>query len=174
MKLGVSKSLRAALGLIAAAAILSSAAPAAASEPEAGQGRRMGRMGHRGAVGAARFGLRQLDLTEAQQAQIRVLFQARRDEFQAVRERMRTARMQMREATTSDAVNETALRTAAGNLADAQADAALLGARLRQEVLDALTPEQREKAKSLRADFMQRFKERRGRSLKPRDQGQSH
>jgi protein CpxP len=132
-------------------------------------------MGHCGAFGAARFGLRQFDLTEAQHGQIRALFQSHRDEFTVIRERTQAARKKMRAATTAEAIDEAAIRDAATELAGVQADAAVVTARLRQEVLAVLTPEQREKAKNLRADLQGRMKERRQRlaeRLKQRGQGQ--
>jgi Spy/CpxP family protein refolding chaperone len=77
-------------------------------------------------------------------------------------------------------VDEGAVRAAATELADAQAAAALLHARVRQEIWNTLTPEQQARAGELRAQReqrrQQRLEQRRQRleeRLKPPRQGQA-
>lgn len=142
-----------------------------------GGGRGMGRGGPGAEFGRMAFGLRQLDLSDAQRTQIRTIMQSRRDEFKALGEKARAARNRLQDAVRADGVNEEAIRTASGDLAQVQADIAVLRARVHQEVVATLTPEQQQKAKQLRAEaekrreerrqrMEQRFKERRQRQAK--------
>ncbi len=108
-------------------------------------------------------GLRNLDLTSAQRDQMRSITQNHRTEFQSLAERMRTARQGLAAATTSQNLDEAAIRSAAAQLAEVQADAAVLRARVRQELWNALTPEQQQKATALRTEREQRQQQRRER-----------
>jgi protein CpxP len=125
----------------------------AAAQGAAGGGRTHGPFG-RG--GAAQFGLRQLDLTDAQREQIRGIVQSHRDELKGIADRMRAARQKMQQASGGEAVDESAVRAASADLATALADGSVLRGRVRQEVFSVLTPEQLEKAKTLQANREQR------------------
>lgn len=142
-----------------------------------GRGRgHMGRGGPGGEFGRAGFGLRQLDLSDAQRQQVRTIMQSHRDEFKAIGEKMRTARGRLHDAVQADSVNEEAIRTASSDLSQVQADAAVLRAKVHQEVFATLTPEQQQKAKTLRAEAEKRRDERRQRMeqrLKERKQRQA-
>lgn len=91
-----------------------------------------------------------LDLTEAQQEQARAILEAHKTELQQLRERGRTAHEQVRSAVEAPAVNEAAIRAAVDAASKIQADAAVAHAKIRQEVFNILTPEQRAKAEQLR------------------------
>lgn len=91
-----------------------------------------------------------LDLTEAQQQQARAILDAHKAELQQIRERGRTAHEQVRAAVEAPAVDEAAIRAAVDAAAKVQADAAVLRAKIRQEVFNILTPEQRTKAEQLK------------------------
>lgn len=139
-------------------------------------GRGMGRGGPGAEFGRMAFGLRQLDLSDAQRTQIRTIMQSRRDEFKALGEKARAARNRLQDAVRADSVNEEAIRTASGDLAQVQADIAVLRARVHQEVVATLTPEQQQQAKQLRAEAEKRRDERRQRMeqrLKERRQRQA-
>jgi Spy/CpxP family protein refolding chaperone len=124
----------------------------------------------------ALFGLRQLGLTEQQREQVRSIMQSHRQELQALAERTRTAREMLRDAQQADTVDEIAIRDASRQLAEVQADSAVLHARIRQEALGVLTQEQRERAEALRTQREQRLEERRQRlqgRLRQRPGGQA-
>jgi protein CpxP len=143
----------------------------------------MGRFGGPGGPGGfgGRFGLPlgQLGLTDAQHDQIRSIVENHRTEMQEVAKRVQTARHALRQAETAEPFNEGGIRTASDALNAVQTDAAVLRARVRSEVLQVLTPEQRAKATQLRAEReqrqlqrQQRMKERRQNRL-PRQPQQS-
>lgn len=90
-----------------------------------------------------------LELTDAQQDQIRSILQGQRESMQEVGQRMRTARAGVDAAVRAPQVNEEAIRSAVGALAQVQGDAAVLRAKVRQDVLAQFTPEQRTKAEEL-------------------------
>ena len=110
------------------------------------------------------FGLqfRGLDLTDDQRAQLRKIREARQDEFKAAGEKLRAARAGMRQLLTGDSINEPAIRSKATEVAAAEAEVAILNARLRQESLQILTAEQQQKLKELREQRGARQKQRRG------------
>jgi periplasmic protein CpxP/Spy len=90
-----------------------------------------------------------LDMTEAQQQQAKSILDAHKTELQQVGQRARAAHEQVRTAVQAPEVNEQAIRSAVSALAQVQADGAVLRARVRQELLGVLTPEQRTKAAEL-------------------------
>jgi Spy/CpxP family protein refolding chaperone len=138
--------------------------------------RRVARMQHRGAQPMLR-GMRQLNLTEEQRQQVRDTMQRHRDELKALGAQLRAARQALRTATDAEVVDQGAVRAATSQMAEAQAQGALLRAKIRQEVFALLTPEQQEQAKALRSEFEQRQEQRRLRmqqrlSQRPRVQPQ--
>lgn len=98
--------------------------------------------------------MRGLDLTEAQRDKI---FEIRHAAAPALREKGKAAfeaRKALREATRAEQFDEAKVRGAAERLAKAEADVVVERARVRQQVLSVLTPEQRAK--------LEQAKERRG------------
>lgn len=150
-------SLAAGLIAIAAAAVL----PALAHDGQgAPQARQMGGPplgggpGGRGPGGPGRMGMLGpivRDLTDAQREQVRGIMESHRDEFKQVAEKMGAAREAMRALTDADTVDESAIRAKSVDVAAAEADAAILNAKVRAEVFGILTPEQVAKAKEMKA-----------------------
>jgi protein CpxP len=105
-------------------------------------------------------GLRQLELTDAQREQLRGVMQSHQAEFREIGDRLRTAHEALRAAVTADAVDEPAIRARSADVAAIQADAAVLRARVHQEVFSLLTAEQQAKARELKAQAEARMKER--------------
>ena len=140
------------------------------AQPQAPQGPfmggRMGRFGPGGPGGpggmAGRFGLPlgQLGLTDAQHDQVRGIVESHRAELQQVAQRTQEARKALRQAETAEAFNEGAIRAASDTLHAAMTEGAVLRARMRSEVLQVLTPEQRTKAAQLQALRDQRMQQR--------------
>jgi len=116
-----------------------------------------------GPLGFLGPGARELNLTDAQREQIRTAVQAHQDEMKAIQERVAAARRALDSAVTGDAFDENAIRAAAGELAAAEADGAVLRARVHQAAFAVLTPEQKQKAKELKLQMEQRMKDGRGR-----------
>jgi len=99
-----------------------------------------------------------LDLTDAQQEQIKAIYEGHRQQFDQLRTRGRTAQGAVRAAVEADEVNEQAIRSAVSARAQIEADGAVLRATVRKEVEALLTPEQRAKADALRKAMPERFR----------------
>ena len=93
---------------------------------------------------------RGLDLSDDQRAQLRKIREARQPEFKAAGEKLRAARQGMRALVTADQINESAIRAKSQEVAAAQAEVAILNAKVRAESLQILTSEQQAKLKELR------------------------
>jgi len=95
--------------------------------------------------------LRDLNLTEAQQQQVRDIEQRHRADNKPLADRLRTAADAQRKAIETEPVNDGLIRTTTQALADVEADAAIARAHLRSEIFAVLTPEQQAKASQLEA-----------------------
>ena len=91
--------------------------------------------------------LRGLDLTEAQQGQVKSIVDSHQAEFRAVNQKIGEARQAMRALLEADQIDESAIRAKSVEVAAAEADAAILQAKIRQEIFGILTAEQLQKAK---------------------------
>ena len=90
------------------------------------------------------------DLTEAQREQVKGIIDNHRDEFKQVGDKLRAAHEAMGALIDADTLDENAIRAKSVDVAAAEADAAILNARVRTEVFAILTPEQLAKAKEMR------------------------
>src|SRR4029453_17094637 len=81
-----------------------------------------------------------------------------RDEFKAIGDRMKAARDGMRAVVEADTIDENAIRAKAAEVAAVEADQAVLGAKVRAEILGLLTAEQLDRVKQFRAE-MQKHRE---------------
>ena len=114
-------------------------------------------------------GLRELNLTESQREQIKAVMDAHKGEFDAQMQKAGPAHKAMNDAVMAETFNEAAVRQAAADVAAADADGAVLRAKVFSEVWALLTPEQQTKARELKAQAEQRmgqmrqqFEQRRG------------
>ena len=82
-------------------------------------------------------------------------------EFDAQRQKAGPARKALNDAVMAETFNEATVRQAATDLAAAEADGAVLRAKVFSEVWALLTPEQQTKARELKAQAEQRRGERR-------------
>jgi protein CpxP len=114
-----------------------------------------GMRGPGGPMGPMGFGIgpgfRELDLTDDQKAQVKSITDSHQAEFKAVGEKMRAAREGLRTLIEADTLDEAAVRAKSVEVAAAEADAAILGAKVRQQTLQVLTSEQLAKLKELQA-----------------------
>ena len=108
--------------------------------------------GGRGGPGRMMGGMRALDLTDEQHNEIRRITERYREAGGVQREEFRAARRALRDATTTDAVNESEIRAAAAQLAVLEADAAVQRAYRHAEIMQVLTPDQRAELEELRAE----------------------
>jgi Spy/CpxP family protein refolding chaperone len=108
----------------------------------------------------AGLSLRALDLTEAQQEQVRQLSQQNREQMRALMDRMRAAQEARRQAVEAIPFNESQVRAAMRELAEIEADLAVAEARLQSDIYALLTAEQQQRLKTMRAEREARAKER--------------
>ena len=121
--------------------------------------------GGRGGFGPRAFGgvglpLRALNLSDAQEQQLRTLRQQFRDQSRSAAEKFRAAMLAQRNAVAAIPVDEPLIRSTSQALADAQTELALQQARLQSEIFGLLTPEQQAQAKKLQAEREARVQQR--------------
>ena len=141
-----------------AAAIVSTLALSAgmmATPSAAAQGR-----GHGGGP-LGRIALRQLGLTDAQKQQLKGVAEAHRDETTALRQRLQASRTALREATAATPLDEALVKQRRLDLSAVQADRTALGARIRAEMLQGLTPDQQAQLNALQDRSHNRKRRRR-------------
>jgi Spy/CpxP family protein refolding chaperone len=105
--------------------------------------------------------LRQLDLTDDQQAQIKGVLRSHANEFHEILDRLEAEHETVREMSDQETVDEAAIRDRVRQAADPLGDLAVLHARAHQEIATILTPEQRQKAKTLRQEMRSQMQEMR-------------
>jgi protein CpxP len=108
-------------------------------------------------------GFQQLDLTDDQKAQLKSIAESHRDEFREAGLKLGTAREAMRTLIEAETIDEGAIRTKAQEAAAAEADLAILNAKVRQQSMQVLTSEQQAKLKELRDSRERLPMKRRGR-----------
>jgi protein CpxP len=103
---------------------------------------------------------RELNISDAQKAQIKTIADSHRDEWKALGDRARTAHDALQQAVTADAVDEGLIRQRSAEVAAVEADMAVARARTHAEVFQLLTPEQKTQAKTLQSTREERMKQR--------------
>lgn len=91
-----------------------------------------------------------LELSEAQQQQIRALHEAARAEHAPLREQLDASRKRVHELCAAEPVNREAVRAEIAAQVDAKTELVVGRAKVRSETLKLLTPEQRELAEKLK------------------------
>jgi protein CpxP len=95
-------------------------------------------------------GFQQLDLTDDQKAQLKTIAESHRDEFREAGQKVGAAREAMRALLEADQIDENAIRAKSTEVAAAEAEVAILNAKVRQQSMQVLTSEQLAKLKELR------------------------
>ena len=133
-------------------------ADVAAAQPRGGRGARAGRMGRGGGppLGGQLMHLRALDLSEAQQEQIRTMHEQSGEAIQAAAEQVPQARQALHDAAIADVVSEGQIHVAAAALGTAEGDAAVQQAGLHAQVWQMLTPEPQVAARNAEAEIERR------------------
>jgi protein CpxP len=106
------------------------------------------------------FGLRGIDLTDAQRNQVQTILQSHQEARRAAHTKLREAHRGLAEATRVEVIDEAAVRARSADVATAMADEAILRARIRAEVHGILTAEQQATLKERSAQMEQRRQER--------------
>jgi protein CpxP len=106
-------------------------------------------MGRGGPMGGPMLPLRALDLTEAQQAQVKSIVDSHQEEMRAAGQKIGAAREAMRTLLEADPIDEAAVRAKSIEVGAAEAELHILQAKLRNEMFAILTPEQLAKAKEM-------------------------
>ena len=96
-------------------------------------------------------GFRELDLSDDQKAQVKSIMNSHQAEFKAAGEKIGAAREALRQLLEADSIDESAIRAKSAEAANAEADAAILGAKVRAQTLQVLNSEQLAKLKELQA-----------------------
>jgi Spy/CpxP family protein refolding chaperone len=112
-----------------------------------------GRGGPMGALGIFGPMLRELNLTEDQQQRLRSIAESHRSDMQAIAERNRPAHEALQQAITSGTVDEGTIRARSAEVAQGDADMAILQARIYSEAIQVLTPDQQTQLKKLQAEM---------------------
>ncbi len=118
-------------------------------------------------------GLRELNLTDTQREQIKAVMDAHKGEFDAQMQKAGPARKALNDAVMAETFNEATVRQKATDLAAAEADGAVLRAKVFSEVWALLTPEQQTRARELKAQAEQRMGQMRQQFEQRRGQRQS-
>jgi len=91
-----------------------------------------------------------LDLSDTQREQVRDVLKSHKGGILASIQQVRIARAALRQATDADAIDEGSIRARAADLGRAEAEAAVLRAQIRAEILPILNDEQKQKLAALR------------------------
>jgi len=104
--------------------------------------------------------LRALNLTDTQREQVRGILDSHRDEAQSLRQRAGAAFQALQAATSAVTVDEAAITQQSQAFSSLIAEAAVLRARVRGEIIALLTPEQQAEAAKIAADRQARMQQR--------------
>jgi protein CpxP len=151
-----------ALAFIMAIAVAVPAAIAQTAGEGSKEGRR-GKWGHRAGRGGDRLmgrGFGQLDLTDAQKAQMKQIRESQRESLQPLKQELRAKKQEIRTATASGTFDEALVRQKLAEIAPIEAKLMAEQFRVHQEMLSVLTPEQRTKLDQMREQFKSRKGER--------------
>jgi Spy/CpxP family protein refolding chaperone len=144
------------------AALLAGVVAAGAAYAQGPDGRGPGARGPGGFGRGGGLPLRALNLTDAQQQQVRTLTQQYREQNRAAEQRLRAAFTAQRQAVETVPVNEALIRSTTQDLAEAQTEVALQRARMHADVFALLTPEQQAEARKLQTERQARGQQRQG------------
>lgn len=135
----------------------------AAASPEQTKQERVGKRGGHHGKGfrhgrKARL-FQQLNLTDAQKAQLKEIKQRHRESTKSLREEMRASRRSMKQVTQNGAFNESAVRAAAQASNNARVELAVVRAKMRSEMFAVLTAEQKTQLEQLKEQRRQKRQE---------------
>lgn len=122
-------------------------------------GKRGGKRGMRGHRGMGRI-FRQLDLTDDQKAQMKAIRQASREDSKPLREQMKTNRQQLQQLTENGQFDEAAVSAIASQQGQIHAQIIVAKQKVKSQMFNVLTAEQKTKLATLKAEHKQKMQER--------------
>jgi periplasmic protein CpxP/Spy len=126
------------------------------------QGPRGGRPGGPGGRGPlAGLPLRELQLTDAQQEQVRQIRSRHATQIRDAMTKLETARRAQQKAVETVPADEAQITSLTQDMVQAEVDVAIQASRLNSEIWSVLTADQQSQLKKLRADRQARFEQRR-------------
>jgi len=126
------------------------------------QGPRGGRPGGPGGRGPlAGLPLRELQLSDAQQEQVRQIRSRHEAQVRDAMTKVETARRAQRKAVETVPADEAQITSLTQDMVQAEVDVAIQASRLNSEIWSVLTPEQQSQLKKLRAERQAQFEQRR-------------
>jgi periplasmic protein CpxP/Spy len=139
-----------------------SVAAAAQTTDNGAKGERHGRFGRAGGRGdLGMMGFRNLDLTDAQQAQLKQIHENHRQSIAPLMQEIKAKRQEIQKATADGAFNEALVTQKLIEIAPLEAKMMGEQARIHQESLAVLTPDQKAKLDQQREQSKTRWAERR-------------
>jgi periplasmic protein CpxP/Spy len=149
---------------IAAVMALAVAVPIAIAQ-SSDSGAQRGRGGHSGEHGRGgdrgTMGFGNLDLSDAQKAQMKQIRESHGQSFRPIMEQIRSKRQELRQASEGSTFNEALVTQKLTEIAPLEAKLQGEHFRLRQEMMSVLTPEQKAKLEQSREQFKSKWAERR-------------
>ncbi len=131
-------------------------------------GKRGGKRGH----GMGRM-FRQLDLTDAQKEQMKAIRQASRENTKSLRDQMRQNRQQLDQLTESGTFDQAAVTAIAQQQGQLHAQMIVEKQRVKTQMYNVLTAEQKTKLAELKAQFKQKMEERKAKWAEMKQNKQS-
>jgi periplasmic protein CpxP/Spy len=126
------------------------------------QGPRGGRPGGAGGRGPlAGLPLRELQLSDAQQEQVRQIRSRHQTQVRDAMTKLETARRAQQKAVETVPADEAQITSLTQDMVQAEVDVAIQASRLNSEIWSVLTPDQQAQLKKLRAERQARFEQRR-------------
>ena len=139
------------------------AVPVVVAQSTGDDGGRRGHKGHFGRHGGGGRMFSKLDLTDAQKEQIKAIHEKNRESMRPLMEQIRAKRQEIRQANAGGTVDEALVSQKLAEIAPLEAKMMAERARIHQETLSVLTPEQRTKLEQMREQFKSRRGERKAR-----------
>ncbi len=141
-----------------------------AGKKEFGRKGHHGKRGHRGGKGMM---LRGLDLTDEQKAQVKQIMQTSRENTKSVREQMKANRQQLEAVSENGNFDQAQVQALAAQQGNLHAQMIVEKERVKSQIYQILTPEQKAKAAEMKASFKQKMQERRQKRAERKAQSES-
>lgn len=120
-------------------------------------GKRGGGKGMRGGKGMM---LRGLDLTDEQKAQVKQIMETSRENMKTVHDQMKANRQQLEASSENGNFNQAQVQALAAQQGNLHAQMIVEKERVKSQIYQILTPEQKAKAAEMKANFKQKMQER--------------
>ncbi|MDQ3635587.1 MAG: Spy/CpxP family protein refolding chaperone [Acidobacteriota bacterium] len=125
---------------------------------------RHSKFGKRGRRGMRGHGIghmfRMLDLTDAQKEQMKTIRQTSRENTKSLREQMKSNRQQLQQLTENGTFDEGAVTAIAGQQGQLHAQMTVAKLRVRSQMYNVLTADQKAKLATIKAEFKKKMEER--------------